>query len=182
MHSQRRKAAGAFHADLLGQVVPDVVCHVQRELGRVLAPAQRFHLLRKFQDHVVLQIHDLAVAGQQLHPLDVGVGEGEGVVFPVFKGTFVFVSLMVLGLGMLYAGLCALSAKLKKPALIALFLFSFVCSLGMGYLSTRDFAQASMNWIAQGVNVVGQGAMLAGVLLLHRGGLAALVLQKEEKR
>ncbi len=89
---------------------------------------------------------------------------------------------MVLGLGMLYAGLCALSAKLKKPALIALFLFSFVCSLGMGYLSTRDFAQASMNWIAQGVNVVGQGAMLAGVLLLHRGGLAALVLQKEEKR
>ena len=104
------------------------------------------------------------------------------VVPPVFKGTFVFVSLMVLGLGMLYAGLCALSAKLKKPALIALFLFSFVCSLGMGYLSTRDFAQASMNWIAQGVNVVGQGAMLAGVLLLHRGGLAALVLQKEEKR
>jgi len=56
---------------------------------------------------------------------------------------------------------------------------SFVCSLGMGYLSTRDFAQASTNWIAEGVNVVGQGALLVGALLLHKRGLAALQLRKE---
>lgn len=106
-------------------------------------------------------------------------GRTYAVVPAVFTGTFIFVSLMVLGLGMLDAALCVLSARLKKPALIVLFLLSFVCSLGMGYLSTRDFAQASMNWIAEGVNVVGQGSLLAGALLLHRDGLAALRLKKE---
>ncbi len=55
-----------------------------------------------------------------------------------------------------------------------------VCSLGMGYLSAKDFAQASMNWIAEGVNIVGQGAFLAGALLLHKSGCAALRLHGGE--
>ena len=100
---------------------------------------------------------------------------------PVFSGTFVFVGLMVAGLGIMDVVLCILSAKLKKPGLIALFVLSFVCSLCMGYLSSQDFAEASMNWIAEGVNVVGQGALLAGVLLLHKNGLAELELAKGEK-
>jgi hypothetical protein len=41
----------------------------------------------------------------------------------------------------------------------------------MGYLSSQDFAEAAMNWIAEGVNVVGQGALLLGVVMLHRNGL-----------
>ena len=106
-----------------------------------------------------------------------GKSTAYAVVPPVFKGTFVFVTLMVLGLGMLDAVLCVLSVKLKKPALIVLFVISLVCSLGMGYLSSRDFAQASMNWIAEGVNVAGQGALLAGVLLLHKNGLVDLRLR-----
>ena len=95
---------------------------------------------------------------------------------PVFSGTFVFVGLMVAGLGMMDAVLCILAAKLKKPWLIAIFVFSFVCSLCMGYLSSKDFAQASMNWIAEGVNVVGQGTLLIGAYLLHKNGLADLDL------
>lgn len=98
---------------------------------------------------------------------------------PVFGGTFVFVSLMVAGLGLMDVVLCMLSVKLKKKWLIALFVLSFVCSLGMGYLSSRDFAQASMNWIAEGVNIVGQGALLVGTILLHRNGLAALSLRSD---
>jgi len=90
---------------------------------------------------------------------------------PVFTGTFVFVGLMVAGLGMMDTVLCILAAKLKKPWLIAVFAVSFVCSLGMGYLSSKDFADATMNWIAQGVNVVGQGLLLLGAVLLHRAGL-----------
>ena len=39
------------------------------------------------------------------------------------------------------------------------------------YLSSQDFAQASMNWIAEGINVVGQGAFLVGVWMLHKAGL-----------
>ena len=100
---------------------------------------------------------------------------------PVFSGTFVFVGLMVAGLGIMDVVLCILAAKLKKPALIALFVLSFICSLCMGYLSSQDFAEASMNWIAEGVNVVGQGALLAGAILLHKNGLAELELRKGEK-
>ena len=96
------------------------------------------------------------------------------VVPPVFSGTFVFVGLMVAGLGIMDAVLCILAAKLKKPWLIAIFALSFVCSLCMGYLSSKDFAQASMNWIAEGVNVVGQGTLLLGVYLLHKNGLTDL--------
>lgn len=95
---------------------------------------------------------------------------------PVFSGTFVFVGLMVAGLGLIDAVLCILAVKLKKPALIAIFVVSFVCSLGMGYLSSKDFAEASMNWIAEGVNVVGQGALFAGAYLLHKNGLKELKL------
>ena len=96
----------------------------------------------------------------------------------VYSGTFLFVGLMVAGLGCMDAGLCYLAAKLKKKPAIALFVLSFVCSLCMGYLSSQDFAKASMNWIAEGVNVVGQGAFLGGAVLLHKAGLAGLSLKK----
>lgn len=104
------------------------------------------------------------------------------LVPPVFKGTFVFVGLMVAGLGLIDTVLCILAVKLKKPWLIALLALSFVCSLCMGYLSSQDFAQASMNWIAEGVNVVGQGALLAGTILLHKNGLAELKLKGGESK
>ena len=48
----------------------------------------------------------------------------------------------------------------------------------MGYLSSQDFAEAAMNWIAEGVNIVGQGALLAGTVLLHKNGLAEYRLGK----
>lgn len=95
---------------------------------------------------------------------------------PVFSGTFVFVGLMVAGLGVMDTVLCILAVKLKKPWLIAIFVLSFVCSLGMGYLSSKDFTEAAMNWIAESVNVVGQGSFLAGAYLLHKNGLAELEL------
>lgn len=100
---------------------------------------------------------------------------------PVFSGTFVFVGLMVAGLGLMDVVLCVLAVKLKKPKLIILFVLSFVCSLCMGYLSSQDFARASMNWIAEGVNVVGQGTLLWGAELLHKNGLGALRLHSSFK-
>ena len=69
--------------------------------------------------------------------------------------------------------LAAFAKKLKKPLAAALFLVSFVFCLAMGYLSSRDFTQASMNWIAEGVNILGQGSLLAGVRMLDRAGLQA---------
>ena len=100
---------------------------------------------------------------------------------PVFSGTFVFVGLMVAGLGIMDAVLCVLAVKLKKPWIIAILVLSFFCSLGMGYLSSQNFAEAAMNWIAEGVNVVGQGALLVSTALLHKNGLADLEIRKGEK-
>ena len=97
----------------------------------------------------------------------------------VWKGTFLFVGLMVAGLGLMDAVLCILSVKLKKKSAIILYAVSFVCCLGMGYLSSKDFADASMNWIAEGVNVAGQGLFLAGAYVLHKSGLASLELKKD---
>ena len=90
--------------------------------------------------------------------------------------TFVFIGMMVAGLGILDAGLCILAAKLKKGGAIAIFVLSFICSLCMGYLSSQDFAEAIWNWIAQGINVVGQGTLLLGVVMLHKNGLKDLKL------
>ena len=99
----------------------------------------------------------------------------------VFSGTFVFVALMVAGLGMMDVALCILCVKMKKPKLMILFIVSFVCSLCMGYLSAQDFTEAAMNWIAEGVNVVGQGTMLAGAYLLHKNGLANFEIRQGER-
>ena len=98
----------------------------------------------------------------------------------VFKGTPIFVSFMILGIGMINASLCVLAKKIKKPGLIVLFVLAFLCMLGMGYLSTRNFEKASMNWIAECVNVAGEGLLLLGVLLMHKNGLAALRLHGGE--
>ena len=100
----------------------------------------------------------------------------KSVVPPVFSGTFLFVGLMCTGLLLLDVALCIISKKMKKLWVMVLFIISFVCSLGMGYLSSKDFTQASMNWIAECVNVVGQGTLLAGVLVLRRSGLEKLEL------
>ena len=90
--------------------------------------------------------------------------------------TFIFIGMMVAGLGVLDACLCVLAAKMKKGGVIAIFVLSFICSLYMGYLSSQDFAEAFWNWIAEGINVVGQGTLLLGVLMLHKGGLKELEL------
>ena len=98
----------------------------------------------------------------------------------VFKGTFIFVGCMVVGFGLMNAVLSVLSKKLRKGWLAVFFVLAWVCMLAMGYLSTRDFTQASMNWIAQGVNILGQGSFLLGTLLAHKAGLAKLLLREGE--
>ena len=90
--------------------------------------------------------------------------------------TFIFIGMMVAGLGVLDACLCVLAAKMKKSGVIAIFILSFICSLYMGYLSSQDFTEAIWNWIAEGINVVGQGTLLLGVWMLHKGGLKELEL------
>ena len=86
--------------------------------------------------------------------------------------TMVWVMLTVLGNLGTSAGLVWIASKVKKAA-VPLFIVAFVCSMMMGYLSSRDFAQASMHWIAQSVNTLGQALLLVGSLLVHKAGLSA---------
>ena len=90
---------------------------------------------------------------------------------PLFSGTIVFISMMVLGLGAICACLSVLAVKMKKKGAIVLFALTFICYMGMGYLGSRDSAGAAANWIEQSVNLTGEVLLLAGVLILHRAGL-----------
>ena len=90
--------------------------------------------------------------------------------------TFVFIGMMVAGLALIDTVLAILAAKLKKGGAAMLFILSFLCSLCMGYLSSQNFDEAIWNWIAECVNIVGQGALLLGAISLHKGGLKELSL------
>ena len=90
---------------------------------------------------------------------------------PVFSGSFLFIMMMVLGLGAICTCLSILAARMKKKGAGVLFILSFICYMAMGYLSSRDSTLASVNWIEQGVNCVGQGLFMTGALTLHRAGL-----------
>lgn len=90
---------------------------------------------------------------------------------PVFSGSMVFIMLMVMGLGCLCACLSIIAAKMKKKAVMTLFVLAFVCYMGMGYMSSQDSTSAIVNWIEQGINCVGQGLLMWGVLILHKAGL-----------
>ena len=88
-----------------------------------------------------------------------------------------FIGMMVLGLGGMCAGLSVIAAKMKKKALIAVFVLCFFCYMGMGYLAAKKDGSAASNWIEQGVNTLGQILLLCGVATLHKAGLQAFKLK-----
>ena len=78
----------------------------------------------------------------------------------VFSGTVIFIAAMVLGALGLCGGLAVESKRRGKTKAFILFILTFIFLLMMGYLGTKDFAKPSMNWIGEGVNLVGQGFFL----------------------
>ena len=95
---------------------------------------------------------------------------------PVFAGTMIFIPLMVLGLGGICSSLSIIAKRMKKGWLIPLFILCFFCYMTMGYLASRDGTLAWVNWVEQGVNILGQVLLLFGVLTLHKAGLKDLEL------
>ena len=90
---------------------------------------------------------------------------------PVFGGSFVFIMMMVLGLGSICTSLSIVAVKMKKPLAMILFILAFLCSMGMGAMAGQDSTQAWVNWVEQSINCVGQGLFLCGALVLHRSRL-----------
>ena len=89
-----------------------------------------------------------------------------------FKGTFVFVAAMVAGVALMDFSLAKIARKRGAALAATLFAVSFVFALGMGYLSSKDFANPAMNWIAEGVTVCGQAIFLVASIILARKGAA----------
>lgn len=94
-----------------------------------------------------------------------------GAAAPVVSSNMPFVIMQVLGCAGTQWCLFAMALRMKKKLAAALFVVAFIFMLGMGYLSSQFDDSSSMNWVAQCVNIVSQGALLAGVLALHKAGL-----------
>ncbi len=90
---------------------------------------------------------------------------------PLFSGSFIFIMMMVLGLGSICTVLSILAVKMKKKGAMVLFMAAFLCSMGMGAMSGQDASLAWVNWVEQSINCVGQGLLLWGVVTLHKAGL-----------
>lgn len=90
----------------------------------------------------------------------------------LYESSMIFVILTVLGVLGICGSMVVISARMKRIKAIILFVLAFIFMMGMGYLSSRDFTQASMNWIAEATNILAQGILLLGVLDLHRAGLS----------
>ena len=90
---------------------------------------------------------------------------------PVFASSMPFIMMMVVGLGGMCTGLSIIAAKMKKAPMMILFILSFVCAMGMGYLSSRDSTLAWVNWAEQFINTISQLCLMLGTLALHKAGL-----------
>lgn len=97
-----------------------------------------------------------------------------------YRGTLIFISMMVGGLGVLCAVLSSIALKTKKPWLVVLFALSFFFSLAMGYLSSRDSHSAAINWIEESVNILSQGSLMIGSMILHKNGLSRVSFREEK--
>lgn len=95
-----------------------------------------------------------------------------------YSGTMIFVAFMCSGIAVMGACLSIVAAKMKKKGAIPLFILTIIGLLMMGYLSSKDFANPALNWLAEGVNTLAQSAFLAGTLILHKAGLADFKLRE----
>ena len=96
----------------------------------------------------------------------------------VVSGSFVFIMMMVVGLGGICAVMSILAARMKKKGTIVLFILSFVCAMGMGYMSSQDSSLAWVNWVEQSINTVSQLCLMIGTIALHKAGLADFKLRE----
>lgn len=89
-----------------------------------------------------------------------------------YTSNLIFIIFQVLGLGGTQFILSTKAHKMKKPVAIICFVISFIFMLGMGYLGSKFDDSSSMHWTAQLTNIISQGALLIGVIIMHKAGLA----------
>lgn len=91
---------------------------------------------------------------------------------PVVVSNMPFIVLQIIGCSGVQGSLIAISVKMKKKVPVVCFILAFIFMMGMGYLGAKFDDSSSMHWLAQCTNIISQGALLLGVWLLHKAGLA----------
>ena len=74
----------------------------------------------------------------------------------VFSGTILFIAANILGSLGLCGGLAIESKRCGKVRPAVFFILSFFFLLTLGYLGTKDFTNASVNWTSEAVNILAQ--------------------------
>ncbi len=93
------------------------------------------------------------------------------------SGSIVFIILLVVGELMIATSLCYLSVRNKKWLALVLFVISCIALITMGAmkpLSTKlNMTETVANWVEESINIVAQGTLLGGVLILNKKGFLA---------
>jgi len=97
----------------------------------------------------------------------------------LYKGTFIFVILMVLGVVSFDVGLAIIAGRMKKKGAIVLLIFACIASLMMGYLSSKDFTNPMFNWIGEIINTLGQLSLFVAVKQMDKAGLINITIKGE---
>lgn len=123
-----------------------------------------------------LWMSDQLFANQASGLLLAGIGLTLGVTKPqnklfTFIPTMALVGFMIIGICGMDASLCYLAAKMKQKKAMIFIIISFFLAIMMGYLSSRDFTTAYMNWVAQSINLISQLLLYLGCRKLDRAGL-----------
>lgn len=95
----------------------------------------------------------------------------KSLAIPIYTGNIIFIIGQTLGCAGTQWCLFAIAMRMKKRLAALLFVVSFVFMLGMGYLCSQFDDSSSMHWMAQCINIVSQGSLLGGVIILDRAGL-----------
>ena len=126
------------------------ICDFER-LSQCFFPMQSVGLLLAGAGIIAMVFFKQSSGGEKMYAASV----------PVFSGTFIFVTAMVLGALGMCGGLAVECKRRNKTRAMVFFILTFIFMLMMGYLSSRDFEKASMNWIAEGVNLIAWSIFLA---------------------
>ncbi len=97
-----------------------------------------------------------------------------------FTSSMPFVVILILGTAGFSVSLSRIAAKMGKKLAAVLFIIYLILMLGMGYLSSRDFSDPAMNWIGEGLNIVGQLLLLLTVRMLDKAGLQTFELSDKK--
>lgn len=100
-----------------------------------------------------------------------------GVPATQVDGNIAFIAMLVIGEIMICVSLSYLAVKNKKWICLVLFIISCIALMVMGAMKPLsrklNMTVTVANWVEESVNIVAQGTLLAGCLILNKKGFFA---------